>query len=99
MNTTPMNWILISGGLVLLLAAIVALFVSLRQKKSQRLQRRFGPEYGRAVDEMGNRTKAESELEAREKRVGQLTITPLSPRHAARFTQAWSALQGRFFTT
>jgi hypothetical protein len=96
MNTTPMNWILISGGLVILLAAIVALFVSLRQRKSQRLQRRFGPEYGRAVDDMGNRTKAESELEAREKRVGQLTITPLSANDAARFTQAWNAMQGRF---
>jgi hypothetical protein len=96
MNTTPTNWILLAGGLVILLAAIVALFVSLRQKKSQRLQRRFGPEYGRAVDEMGDRTKAESELEAREKRVGQLTITPLSPSDAARFTQAWSAMQGRF---
>jgi hypothetical protein len=96
MNTTPTNWILLAGGLVILMAAIVALFVSLRQKKSQRLQRRFGPEYGRAVDEMGNRTKAESELEARERRVGQLTITPLSPSDAARFTQAWTAMQGRF---
>src|SRR4029077_1215081 len=79
-----------------LMAAIVALFVSVRQRKSQRLQRRFGPEYGRAVEEMGSRTKAESELEAREKRVGQLTITPLSPSDAARFTQAWTAMQGRF---
>src|SRR3984957_18234086 len=96
MNTTPTNWILLAGGLVILMAAIVALFVSLRQKKSQRLQRRFLPEYGRAVEEMGNRTKAESELEAREKRVGQLTITPLSPGDAARFTQAWTAMQGRF---
>jgi hypothetical protein len=96
MNTTPTNWILIAGGLIILLAAIVALFVSQRQKRSQRLQRRFGPEYGRAVDEMGSRTKAESELEAREKRVGELTITPLSPGDAARFTQAWSAMQGRF---
>jgi hypothetical protein len=96
MNTTPMNSILIAGGLVILLAAIVALFISLRQKRSQRLQRRFGPEYGRAVGAMGSRTKAESELEAREKRVGELTITPLSPGDAARFTQAWSAMQGRF---
>ena len=96
MNTTPTNWILIAGGLIILLAAIVALFVSQRQKRSQRLQRRFGPEYGRAVGEMGSRTKAESELEAREKRVGGLTITPLSPGDAARFTQAWSAMQGRF---
>jgi hypothetical protein len=96
MNTTPTNWILIAGGLVVLLAAIVALFVSQRQKQSQRLQRRFGPEYGRAIDAMGSRTKAEAELEAREKRVGALTISSLSPSDAARFTQAWTAMQGRF---
>ena len=96
MNTTSTNWLLIAGGLVILLAAIVTLFVSQRQRKSQRLQRRFGPEYNRAVDELGNRTKAESELEAREKRVGQLTITPLAPSDAARFTQAWTVMQGRF---
>jgi hypothetical protein len=96
MNTISTNWLLIAGGLVILLAAIVALFVSQRQRKSQRLQRRFGPEYNRAVGELGNRTKAESELEAREKRVGQLTITPLSPSDAARFTQAWTVMQGRF---
>jgi hypothetical protein len=96
MNTTSTNWILIAGGLVILLAAIVALFVTQRQKRSQRLQRRFGPEYGRAIDEAGSRTKAEAELEARERRVGQLTIIPLSPGDAARFTQAWTAMQGRF---
>src|SRR6202790_4748067 len=96
MNTTPTNWILLAGGLVILLAVIVALFVSQRQRQSQRLQRRFGPEYGRAVDELGSRAKAESELKAREKRVANLEITPVAPADAARFTQAWNALQGRF---
>ena len=32
--------------------------------------------------------------EAREKRVEQLTIAPLAPAEAARFSQAWNALQG-----
>ena len=37
-----------------------------------------------------------AELKAREKRVEKFTITPLAPADAARFTQAWNALQGRF---
>ena len=67
-----------------------------RKSNPQRLQQRFGPEYGRTVDELGGRTKAESELKAREKRVEHLTITPLAPAEAARFSEAWNALQGRF---
>jgi transposase-like protein len=43
--------------------------VQLQKKSSLILQERFGPEYGRSVDDLGCRTKAESELKAREKRV------------------------------
>jgi len=41
-------------------------------------------------------TKAEAELKAREKRVESLTIIPLTPSEAARFSQTWKDLQGRF---
>ena len=54
------------------------------------------PEYDRTVGELGGRTKAEAELKAREKRVEELTITPLASAEAARFSQAWNVLQGRF---
>jgi len=70
--------------------------VQLQKKQSRRLQERFGPEYGRSVDDLGSRTKAESELKTREKRVERLTIVPLSPSGAARFSQTWKDLQGRF---
>jgi hypothetical protein len=70
--------------------------VVVKKRQSLRLQQRFGPEYGRTVDERGSRTKAEEELKAREKRVGRLNIVPLTPSEAARFSQAWEALQGRF---
>jgi len=48
------------------------------------------------VNELGSRTKGESELKAREKRVERLEILPLAPSEAARFTEAWRALQSRF---
>ena len=96
MNTIPLQWIIVAGVVVFALIALAAWFFSQRKKQSERLQHRFGPEYGRTVGELGGRTKAESELKAREKRVEHLTITPLAPAEAARFSQAWSALQGRF---
>ena len=40
--------------------------------------------------------KGESELKARERRVEHLDIAPLAPAEAARFSEAWKSLQGRF---
>jgi hypothetical protein len=96
MNTLPLRWIIVARVVVIALAALAAWFFYKQKKPSARLQQRFGPEYGRTVDELGGRTKAESELKAREKRVEDLTITPLAPAEAARFSQAWNALQARF---
>ena len=93
MNTI---WIIVTAVLVIALVALAAWFLSQKKKQSARLQQRFGAEYGRTVGELGGRTKAESELKAREERVGNLAITPLAPAEAARFSQAWNALQGRF---
>jgi hypothetical protein len=96
MNTIPLQWIIVAGVVVVALLAVAAWLFSRKKKQSERLQQRFGPEYGRTLGELGGRTKAESELKEREKRVEQLSITPLSPAEAARFSQAWNALQGRF---
>src|SRR5580658_3259397 len=96
MNTLPLQWIIVAGVGVVALLALAAWVLVQKRKQSDRLQHRFGPEYDRTVGELGGRTKAESELKARETRVEQLSITPLAPAEAARFTQAWNALQGRF---
>jgi len=96
MNTIPLQWIIVAGVVVIALLSLAAWFFSRKKRQSVRLQQRFGSEYGRTVGELGGRTKAESELKAREKRVEHLTITPLSAAEAASFSQAWNALQGRF---
>ena len=80
---------------VLVLVALAAWYF-VQKRQSERLQQRFGPEYGRTVEELGSRAKAESELKARENRVGKLNIVPLAPSDAARFSQAWANLQGSF---
>jgi hypothetical protein len=82
--------------LMILALLAVAVFLHARRHASHTLERRFGPEYGRAVDEYGSRSKAEAELKARQKRVEQLHIAPLSPADAARFNADWKSLQARF---
>jgi predicted negative regulator of RcsB-dependent stress response len=42
---------------VLVLIALAAWYF-IQKRQSERLQQRFGPEYGRAVDELGSRAKA-----------------------------------------
>jgi hypothetical protein len=96
MNTIPLQWVIVAGVVVVALLALAAWYFFRRRNQSDRLQQRFGPEYDRTVGELGGRTKAEAELKAREKRVEHLSITPLAPADAARFSHAWNALQGRF---
>ena len=89
------TWIILAAVVVLGLVALGA-WLFYQKKQSHKLQERFGPEYGRTVNEFGSRTKGESELKAREKRVERLDILPLAPSEAARFTEAWQVLQSRF---
>lgn len=95
MNTIPINTVII--GAVLIVVALAAIGWAVTQRRrSLKLQHRFGPEYERAVNEFGGKTKAEAELTKREQRVARLNIIPITAADAARFSNAWSALQGRF---
>jgi hypothetical protein len=96
MNTIPLQWIIAAGVVIVAVLAFATWLFSQRRRQSARLQQRFGPEYDRTVSELGGRTQAEAELKAREQRVERLSITPLAPAEATRFSQAWNALQGRF---
>lgn len=88
------NLLLAALAIVALIA--IAAWMFMRKRESQTLEKRFGPEYERAVDELGSRPKAEAELKARAKRVEQLHIVALAPADAERFSQDWRALQARF---
>ena len=90
------TWFIVAGVIALILIIAIAAWLLYQRQQSLRLQQRFGTEYGRTVHEFGNRTKAEAELRAREKRVERLHIVALTPPDAAKFSQAWQALQARF---
>ena len=95
MTTLPTNTLILAVVLIVLAVGAVAWLVMQRQK-SANLKRRFGPEYDRAIKEYGSRAKAEAELSKREQRVAGLNIIPITAAEAARFSNAWSSLQGRF---
>jgi hypothetical protein len=84
------------AGVILLAIVLVGAWLLMRRRNSEQLEKRFGPEYHRTVDELGSRDKAEAELRAREKRVQQFKLVPLAPDVAARFSEDWRALQARF---
>jgi hypothetical protein len=96
METLDTQTLTIVAVVILALLAVGVWIMYTRKQQSDRLIQRFGPEYGRAVDELGSRSKAEEELTAREKRVQKLRIVPLAPAEAHRFSQDWKTLQGRF---
>jgi hypothetical protein len=93
MNTHPG---VVAGVVVILIVVAVAIWLEYRKRQSLRLQQRFGAEYGRTVQKLGSRTKAELDLRARETRVARLAIVPLDAADAQRFTEAWERLQRRF---
>lgn len=86
---------------ILLVVAALAIgagatFFFMRRRKSDELRRSFGREYGRTVEETGDRGKAERELEKRRQRVEQLQIRPLPAGEADRYVREWRDVQKRF---
>ncbi len=89
------TWLMLAAAVAVALAAF-GIWLYMRTMQSEKLHERFGPEYDRTVSKFGSRSKGESELKAREKRVERLDIVPLEPKEAARFGEAWGLLQSRF---
>jgi hypothetical protein len=87
---------LIVAIVIVAVIAGVAVWAIARQRRSEDLRRRFGPEYGRAVGEYGSTGKAESALDQRVKRVERLHLRPLSPEEHERFSREWRQVQARF---
>lgn len=75
---------------------VIALFIGASAARTRRLKQRFGPEYDRAVDGRESQRKAEAELAARERRVQNLDIRPLTAAERAEFSARWNAIQERF---
>jgi hypothetical protein len=87
LSTTQLALII---GLVVILAAGIAMMLLTRKRRSARLRTQFGgPEYARAVKEGGNQRRAENKLERRAERVESFHIRALAPADHARFLESW----------
>jgi hypothetical protein len=87
---------------VIALAAVAVLIILLvaSQKRARRrraeLQRRFGPEYDRTVQELGSPARADRELSERARRVERVHFRDLTVEDRTRFSNAWTSLQAQF---
>jgi hypothetical protein len=90
-NTTLIVIVIVAA---LVVAALVALL--LQRRGSTKLRQRFGPEYGRVVEESGGKRAAENELHQREKRVERYRLHPLDEAARNRYAQGWKRIQAEF---
>jgi hypothetical protein len=83
---------------IVVIALIVAVLVLvMRQRQSKQLQKGFGPEYDRTIEERGgDRREAEAELRARRERREQFEVRPLDPAAREAYAERWRAAQRRF---
>lgn len=88
--------IILVVAVIAVLAIAAAAWMYMQKRRTERLRSTFGPEYERVVETEGDRRRAESNLEERQKRVEKLDIRPLSNEDRQRFSQAWTREQARF---
>jgi hypothetical protein len=94
-----MNPTLITIAVVVtLIIAVLLVWLYLRRRRNAtaELQKRFGPEYERAVQTHGSARLAETKLADRETRVERLKIRDLDPTERERFMGQWQVVQSRF---
>lgn len=87
--------------MVVIVVVVVALlagggFLLWNRARTQRLRRRFGPEYDRAIERHGSRGAAEKELASREQRHQELELHELEPRQREQYRDQWTSVQERF---
>src|SRR5438067_12583116 len=82
---------------IALVAAIgAAVWLYMRNRRTEHLQERFGPEYDRALSEHHDQRQAERELEQRAERVDHLNIRPLANDERDRLASRWQSVQAQF---
>lgn len=81
---------------ILIVVVLAVLAVLRRQQRSKRLQEKFGPEYDHVLDEVGDQSRAEKELEERVAHVKTLNIRALTADEVNRYALEWQDTQRRF---
>src|ERR1700688_5035768 len=97
MDTTIRPALAIAPGATLIIVLLATIgFIWWRERRSKQLRARFGPEYLRTLEEIGNRHQAEAHLQRLEKRVESFSIRALPPEEKARYAASWRKVQADF---
>lgn len=83
-------------AIALVIAMALVGFLAWRLGRTERLRRRFGPEYDRALERHSSRQAAERELRSRERHHRNLHIRPLDPAARERHREQWVHIQEQF---
>lgn len=94
LNNTQLAVVIALAALFLLL--LVGLTRAVFLRRHDRLRRKFGPEYERALEEYGDRKRAERALRERERRVRRLHVRSLDERTRNGFAAEWERVQATF---
>ena len=86
---------LVAGALFVIFLGAIA-WIAVRWSRSRRLKKKFGTEYDYLVNTLGDRGKAETELELREKHADELNVHPLDDDVQERYLFEWNSLQNKF---
>jgi hypothetical protein len=95
MNITNTTQLVLVAVIFLVIGVVIAMAV-MRAQRTRRLKERFGPEYERAVNEMGDKRQAEDELDARLAHVNTLKIRALTAEEVNRYALEWQKTQTEF---
>lgn len=95
MNITDTTQLVLVAVIFLIIGGLLAMAL-MRVQRTKRLKERFGPEYERAVHEIGDKRQAENELDSRLVHVNTLKIRPLTAEEVNGFTLDWQKTQTEF---
>ena len=95
MNITNTTQLVLVAVVFLIIGVVVAMAL-MRVQRTKRLKDRFGPEYERAINEIGDKRQAENELDSRLAHVNTLNIRPLTAEEVNRYALDWQKTQTEF---
>jgi len=95
MDITNTTQLVLVAVIFLILGGIFGMAL-MRVQRTKRLKERFGPEYERAVNEIGDKRQAENELDSRLAHVNTLDIRPLTAEEVNRYALEWQKTQTEF---
>ena len=87
---------------IVIIVVVILLFggilapIFYRHRRKQGFQKKYGPEYDKAVKTMGGDKKAQTEMDERQAHFETLDIHPLSLAEREQYLAEWSVVQAKF---